>query len=302
MPGGPAPWLGPPAPRRSASGVPAIVAAPPVNSRSFDTGPARNATSPSSAPAARTPSGPDEPPTPSTMRPCSTASAARERAAQLEQDERHVLLAACAPVAVLAERQRHGAHLVGGAHVDAIHLAMGRHRRQVDDAGREHDRHRRARQRAHQRAESADAALSRLRARGTRAQVVVGEIARRDERQAVAGRPGDEIERCAAASSRATRTDGIISASAVGSDRSRKTRPSSSPQRSMLTVPGSMPMTRGMAASTGGRPHPVSRADEATSRNRSPRRAQIVALEQAGDAGLVDLHLELADAERAERR
>ena len=40
------------------------------------TEPARNATSPSSAPAARTPSGPDVPPAPSTMLPSSTAIAA----------------------------------------------------------------------------------------------------------------------------------------------------------------------------------------------------------------------------------
>ena len=122
------------------------------------TEPARNATSPSSAPAARTPSGPDVPPAPSTIAAVLDGDRRRERAAQLEQDERDVPLAAPAPLGLLAHGERGGAHLVRGAHVDAVHLPVRRHRREVHDARREHDRHRGAREHPHQRAEPADAA------------------------------------------------------------------------------------------------------------------------------------------------
>src|SRR5881397_723631 len=46
----------------------------------------------------------------------------------------------------------------------------------------------------------------------------------------------------------ARKAPGSESAAAVGNERSRNRVPSSSPQRSMLTVPGSIPMTRGIVA------------------------------------------------------
>src|ERR1051325_9186399 len=55
------------------SSQPATVATPPRNSMSFGTLPARKATSPSSAPGARSPRAPAEPPAPSTIRPPATA-------------------------------------------------------------------------------------------------------------------------------------------------------------------------------------------------------------------------------------
>src|SRR2546429_53788 len=96
------------------------------------------------------------------------------------------------------------------------------------------------------------------------------------------------------ASSSATNRAGSASASAVGQERSRNRRPLSSPQRSMLTVPGSMPMTRGIGSGL--------------RRNQLPRdvgdglgvQHEVVALEQARNARLVHLHLEIPDGECAE--
>ena len=70
---------------------------------------------------------------PSTMRPPSTAMAARECAAELEEDERDVAVSRAdrlddSACSWIAERNR--AHLVRGAHVDAVHLAVCRYRRQ----------------------------------------------------------------------------------------------------------------------------------------------------------------------------
>src|SRR3989454_8803144 len=67
------------------------------------------------------------------------------------------------------------------------------------------------------------------------------------------------------------------------------------PQTSMLTVPGSMPTTRGI--------------DSRLLRHQLPRdvgdrlgvQHEVVALEQACDARLVQLRLEVADGERARR-
>src|SRR5262245_492429 len=99
--------------------------------------------------------------------------------------------------------------------------------------------------------------------------------------------------RCAS-SSMPTMMAGFASASAVGSDRSRKTAPSSSPQRSMLTVPGSIPITRGttlLRIETRGHVGDCLRVEN-----------EVVALEQTGDARLVDLHFETTDTERPEHR
>ncbi len=96
---------------------------------------------------------------------------------------------------LLVHGERGGAHLVRRAHVDAIHFSMRRHRGEMNDAGREHDRKRRPPERAHQRAQSADAAGLSCRREVRKAKVGVGEIAGRRERQSIPGRPGDKIER-----------------------------------------------------------------------------------------------------------
>ena len=157
--------------------------------------PARNATSPSSAPAAahaersRCSAGPVHDPA------VLNGDRRRERAAHLEQDERHVPLAAPAPLGVLAYGQRNGAHLVRGAHVDAVHLPVRRHRREVHDARGEDDRRGRAREHPHQRPESSDASGLPLGGEVRQPEVGLCEVARRGERQAVAGWSGDEVER-----------------------------------------------------------------------------------------------------------
>src|SRR5215211_4326749 len=104
-------------------------------------------------------------------------------------------------------------------------------------------------------------------------------------------------------SSRTTKRLGSASASRVGKDSSRNTRPSSSPHTSMLTVPGSIPMTRGIRSPgrrngrrRRGRLHQLARDLP----DRLGVEHEIISLEQLRDAALVHLHLEVADAERAE--
>src|SRR5687768_11975065 len=89
-------------------------------------------------------------------------------------------------------------------------------------------------------------------------------------------------------------SDGVASASRVGSEVSRKRRPSSTPQRSMLSVPGSMPTTRGMRLC--GRGEAAGHLGD-----RFGVEDEIVPLEQAGEARLVYLHFQAADAEGAVR-
>src|SRR5881392_1913528 len=114
--------------------------------------------------------------------------------------------------------------------------------------------------------------------------------------------------------------DGSASASDVGSDRSRKRRPSSSPQTSTLTVPGSIPITRGIAATPqvsarlqssvpgpscfvrprssvpGARRYLLASRHQEIASDLGDRlrvEHEIVVSKEAGDAGLVDLHLQL---------
>src|SRR3989441_12672284 len=86
-----------------------------------------------------------------------------------------------------------------------------------------------------------------------------------------------------AASSSATKGAGSASASAVGQERSRNRWPSSSPQRSMLTVPGSMPMTRGIGSRLRRHQLPRDVGDGLGVQH------EVVALEQARNARLVHL-------------
>src|SRR5213080_1249832 len=97
-----------------------------------------------------------------------------------------------------------------------------------------------------------------------------------------------------AASSSATKGAGSASASAVGQERSRNRRPLSSPQRSILTVPGSMPMTRGIGSRLRRHQLPRDVGDGLGVQH------EVVALEQARNARLVHLHLEVSDGECAE--
>src|SRR5437879_13165138 len=100
----------------------------------------------------------------------------------------------------------------------------------------------------------------------------------------------------AAASRRAMKRAGSARASAVGQEWSRNTRPSSRPQRSMLTVPGSMPTTRGIGSRLGRHQLPRDVGDGLGVQH------EVVALEQARDARLVQLRLEVSDAKGTEDR
>ena len=102
-------------------------------------GPSRYASSPSSAPLARTPSAP-------TIRRRHRRSGPTrpprrgERAAELDQHERRLVTANPHPRRLVDDRVGDRAHLVGGAEVDPVVLAVARHRRQVDHARAEHER------------------------------------------------------------------------------------------------------------------------------------------------------------------
>src|SRR5712691_8476582 len=89
-----------------------------------------------------------------------------------------------------------------------------------------------------------------------------------------------------------TMTAGERATSAVSSETSRNTRRSSSPQRSKLEVPGSMPTTRGMRL--GGSPTlRQNRSRDVVDRH--PVENLITRLEELPDACLVHLHLEGAE-------
>ena len=118
-----------------------------------------------------------------------------EGAAELEENQRDVALAATAAFRLLMDGKRDGADLVGRSHVDAIDFPVRGHRRQMHDAWRKHDGQRRRSERAHQRPQPADAARFSFRREVRQAQIVVSDVLRANERQPVAGRAGNEIER-----------------------------------------------------------------------------------------------------------
>src|SRR5262245_23442564 len=93
---------------------------------------------------------------------------------------------------------------------------------------------------------------------------------------------------------------GAREASSPSMERSRNTLSSSTPHTSKLSVPGSIPITRG----TDGPPPPWSGPRPSESPGHGIDRVDVedlvVTLEQPGHAGPVDLHLETADAEGAE--
>src|SRR5574338_137720 len=97
------------------------------------------------------------------------------------------------------------------------------------------------------------------------------------------------------ASSCLTMNPGSVRASRVEYDSSRNRRPSSMPHRSILTVPGSMPMTRGTWL-PGRRDRGRCRRGRQQLTGDVPDRLGVehgvVSLEQLGDAALVHFHLE----------
>ncbi len=91
--------------------------------------------------------------------------------------------------------QRDHAHLVRGAEVHAVDLAMGRHRGEVNRARQEHDRQRALAESAHERAQAADPAGAAGGSEQGEAKRLVRRVAHGRERHAVPRRPGDQIHR-----------------------------------------------------------------------------------------------------------
>src|SRR5205807_276097 len=79
-------------------------------------------------------------------------------------------------------------------HVHAIHLAMRRHRGQVDHARREEDGQPRVAERPGQGPQTADPPGLPLRGEESEPQVLLGRLSRGGERETVAGRTGDAVE------------------------------------------------------------------------------------------------------------
>src|SRR5438876_6976452 len=283
--------------RRSGEAVvssqPAMLAAPPRNSSALGTSPARYATSPSSAPGARNPSGPAEPPTPSTIRPAATATAA-VNAPPSSSSTSDIFDSADPTLRAWSDTASATAHTFSAVPMSTRFTlrcagTVGRRTTPgVSTTGR------------------AVRARTRTRLRSPPMPPVSPGAARKARRSAssvmswtrVIGNPypdGPTTRSSGpAASSSATKGAGSASASAVGQERSRNRWPSSSPQRSMLTVPGSMPMTRGIGSRLRRHQLPRDVGDGLGVQH------EVVALEQARNARLVHLHLEVSDSECAE--
>ena len=156
----------------------------------------RYASSPSMAPSARNPIAPQVPPEPSTIAPRSTATTAvNAPPASTDTNDvspiRHVQAARLVP-----HGQRDGAELVGGAHVDAVGLAMLRDGGELQHAGREADRQTALPERLQHAAHAADDRASRpVGGVGQEHQVELlrADVADVRPRQTVAGRSDDEV-------------------------------------------------------------------------------------------------------------
>ena len=142
--------------------------------------------------AARAPIGPAEPPSPSTIRPPSTASAALKAPPSSSITNEVVDEVHAEPVRLLGDPQRDARDLVRGPQVDAIPLSIRRDRRQMDRAGAEHERQSRCHQRAHDRAHpaDADAAMRLVRAHQEHECEFALADLRRPERAGARSRPG----------------------------------------------------------------------------------------------------------------
>src|SRR5882762_1651416 len=276
-----------------ASSQPAIVAAPPWNKSALDTSPARYATSPSSAPAARNPSGPAEPPTPSTIRPAATATAAVKAPPSSSNtndtsDRGEPTRRACSDS---ASATAHTFSAVPMSTRFALRCA-GTVGRCTTPGVRTTGSPERARTRTSSRSPPMPPVSPGAARKARRNASSVASCTR------VSGSPypdGPATRSSGpAASSSATKRAGSLSASAVGQERSRNRWPSSSPQRSRLTVPGSMPMTRGIGSRLRRHQLPRDVGDGLGVQH------EVVALEQARNARLVHFHLEVSNGEGAE--
>jgi hypothetical protein len=118
-----------------------------------------------------------------------------ESAAQLEQDERDVACITAAARRLLVHRQDGRAYLVRRAHVHSVHLAMRRYGTKMHHARRHDGRQCRAPQRAHQRPHAPDAPRLAVGGEACQPEIVLREVPRSGEWQAIARRAGDEIER-----------------------------------------------------------------------------------------------------------
>src|SRR5438270_9945100 len=275
------------------SSQPATVATPPRNSMSFDTLPARNATSPSSAPAPRSPSAPAEPPAPSTIRPPATATAevkappsssrTKDVAESGRPKRRAWSTTACATAHTLSAVPLYTRFTFRCAGTVGRWSTPG-----VSTTGRPE----RARARNSAPSPPMPPASPGGPSRASRRSPSVASRAR------VSGRPYPEGPATRstgpASSSSLTNRAGSASASLVGMERSRNSRPSSSPHRSMLTVPGSIPMTRGIGSLLRRHQLPRDVGDGLGGQH------DVVALEQARNARHVHFHLEVPDGERTQ--
>src|SRR6266568_4016790 len=275
------------------SSQPATVATPPRNSMSFDTLPARKATSPSSAPGARSPRAPAEPPAPSTIRPPATATAA-VKAPPSSSRTKDVAESGHPKRRAWSTTASATAHTLSAVPMSTRFTlrcagTVGRWSTPgVSTTG--------SGERASTRSSAESPAMPPVSPGGaSRASRRSPSVA---SRARVSGRPYPEgpATRSSgpASSSSLTNRAGSASASLVGMERSRNSRPSSSPHRSMLTVPGSIPMTRGIGSRLRRHQLPRDVGDGLGVQH------EVVALEQARDARLVHLHLEISDGECAQ--
>src|SRR3989442_1724183 len=277
------------------SSQPATVAAPPRNSNALDTSPARYATSPSRAPAARKPSGPDVPPTPSTMRPAATATTA-VKAPPSSSSTSDTLAGGRPTRPACSDTASATAHTFSALPMSTrvtLRCAgtLGRCTTPgVSTTGRLERANARTRLRSPPMPPVSPGAARNARRRSSSVASCT-RVSRRPYPDGPATRSSGP-----AAPSRATHRAGSVSASAVGQERARNTRPSSSPQRSMLTVPGSMPMTRGIGSRLRRHQLPRDVGDGLRVQH------EVVALEQACNARLMHFHLDVSDGERAEAR
>ena len=228
--------------------------APPVNSvRLRSAGASRYASSPSSAPAARTPSGPEEPPSPSTIWPVGRRQRGAERAAELEQHQRRLAAARSPAGALTGRRSRTPRRRPCRRSRDRSGCTCGA--RAPTAGGSRRDRTRPAGRCAP--APAAASACRRARpgcARSSgRTSTICGQLAarrhrprRRAARHSRSGRRSGRTARCASQRVEQRRADRRLSERGL-EHRSSTGSPSCSTHRSNETVPGSMPATRGIS-------------------------------------------------------
>jgi hypothetical protein len=121
-----------------------------------------------------------------------------EAAAELEHDERRLGVLEVQSPCLVGDAQRGAGDLVRGPEVDAVPLAIGGHRRQMDSPRPEHEREPGGHERAHDRAHPADAdrpAGLVLAHEQHQRKLAVTDLLDRHQRQPVAGRADHELQR-----------------------------------------------------------------------------------------------------------